>query len=82
VLFRSHGEAAGTAAALLGAVQFGTGAVAAPLVGVLGNDGLAMATVVAGGMVAATLALLLVARPHRMTDPEITSAALPEPAIA
>ena len=38
-----HGEAAGTAAALLGAVQFGVGAVAAPLVGVLGNGSVAMA---------------------------------------
>ncbi|MEV4532756.1 multidrug effflux MFS transporter [Asanoa sp. NPDC049518] len=82
VAMTRHGEAAGTAAALLGAVQFGTGAVAAPLVGVLGNDGVAMATVVAGGMVAATLALVLVARPHRMTDPEITPVAVPEPAVA
>ncbi|SNT26433.1 MFS transporter, DHA1 family, bicyclomycin/chloramphenicol resistance protein [Asanoa hainanensis] len=82
VAMTRHGEAAGTAAALLGAVQFGTGAVAAPLVGVLGNDGLAMATVVAGGMVASTLALVLVARPHRMTDPELTPAAIPEPAVA
>ena len=48
VAMTRHGEAAGTAAALLGAVQFGTGAIAAPLVGVLGNGGLAMATVVAG----------------------------------
>jgi len=77
-----HGEAAGTAAALLGAIQFGTGALAAPLVGVLGNDGVAMATVVAGGMVAATLVLLLVARPHRLTDPEPATTAVPEPAAA
>jgi DHA1 family bicyclomycin/chloramphenicol resistance-like MFS transporter len=32
-----HGEAAGTAAALLGCVQFGVGALVAPLVGVLGS---------------------------------------------
>ncbi|MDG4824184.1 multidrug effflux MFS transporter [Asanoa sp. WMMD1127] len=76
VAMSRHGEAAGTAAALLGAVQFGTGALAAPLVGVLGNDGLGMAVVVAGGMVAATLALLLVARPQRITEPE----AVPVPA--
>jgi MFS transporter, DHA1 family, multidrug resistance protein len=46
-----HGEAAGTAAALLGATQFALGALIAPLVGVLGNDGPAMAltmTVCAG----------------------------------
>jgi len=33
-----HGEAAGTAAAMLGFVQFGVGAVVAPLVGLLGSD--------------------------------------------
>ena len=32
-----HGEAAGTAAAMLGAVQFGVGAVVAPLVGLFGS---------------------------------------------
>ncbi len=32
-----HGEAAGTAAAMLGAVQFGIGAVVAPLVGMFGS---------------------------------------------
>ena len=33
-----HGEAAGTAAALLGCVQFGVGALVAPLVGLIGSD--------------------------------------------
>jgi DHA1 family bicyclomycin/chloramphenicol resistance-like MFS transporter len=61
-----HGEAAGTAAALLGAVQFGVGALAAPLVGVLGTGSVAMAVVVAGGMVSATVVLLLVVRPWRL----------------
>ena len=61
-----HGEAAGTAAALLGAVQFGVGALAAPLVGVLGVGATAMALVVAGGMVAANLVLALVVRPWRL----------------
>ena len=61
-----HGEAAGTAAALLGAVQFGVGALAAPVVGVLGNGSTAMAVVVAGGMLAAVLVLLVVVRPHRL----------------
>ncbi|WP_203705395.1 multidrug effflux MFS transporter [Asanoa iriomotensis] len=75
VAMTRHGEAAGTAAALLGAVQFGTGALAAPLVGVLGNDSVAMAVVVAGGMVAATSALLLVARPHRMPAEPVPVAA-------
>ena len=61
-----HGEAAGTAAALLGAVQFGVGALAAPLVGVLGAGAVAMATVVLGGTAAANLVLWLVVRPRRI----------------
>ncbi|WP_432993314.1 multidrug effflux MFS transporter [Dactylosporangium sp. CA-233914] len=61
-----HGEAAGTAAALLGAVQFGAGAVAAPLVGVLGVGAVAMAIVVLGGMSAAALVFWLVVRPRRL----------------
>ncbi|WP_446220725.1 multidrug effflux MFS transporter [Micromonospora sp. IBHARD004] len=65
-----HGEAAGTASALLGAVQFGVGALAAPLVGVLGTGAVAMALVVAGGMVAAMAVLLVVVRPARLADLE------------
>nr|WP_236718270.1 multidrug effflux MFS transporter [Actinoplanes sp. TFC3] len=61
-----HGEAAGTAAALLGAIQFGVGALAAPLVGVLGNDAVGMGLVIAGGMVAANIVLALVVRPWRL----------------
>jgi len=61
-----HGEAAGTAAALLGAVQFGIGALAAPLVGVFGTGAVAMALVIAGGMIAANLVLVLVARPWQL----------------
>ena len=52
-----HGEAAGTAAALLGATQFGLGALIAPLVGVLGNDGPAMAVTMTAGAAIAWLAL-------------------------
>lgn len=61
-----HGEAAGTAAALLGAVQFGVGALAAPLVGVLGNSSLAMAIVVAGTMLASVGVLRVVVRPKQL----------------
>jgi MFS transporter, DHA1 family, multidrug resistance protein len=71
-----HGEAAGTAAALLGAVQFGVGALAAPLVGMLGTGAVGMALVIAGGMVAANLVLVLVARPWRLP------ADAPHPAVA
>ncbi|MFF0658403.1 multidrug effflux MFS transporter [Micromonospora tulbaghiae] len=69
-----HGEAAGTASALLGAVQFGVGAVAAPLVGVLGTGAVAMALVVAGGMVAALLVLLVVVRPSQLAGLEAAPA--------
>jgi len=73
-----HGETAGTAAALLGAVQFGVGALAAPLVGILGVGATAMALVVAGGMVAAILVLVLVVRPWQLPvedpDPALTAA--------
>jgi MFS transporter, DHA1 family, multidrug resistance protein len=73
-----HGEAAGTAAALLGAVQFGIGALAAPLVGVVGTGAVAMAVVIAGGMVAANVVLVLVARPWRLpveaVDPAVATA--------
>jgi DHA1 family bicyclomycin/chloramphenicol resistance-like MFS transporter len=54
-----HSEASGTAAALLGAAQFGLGAAVAPLVGVLGNDELALAVVMTTGVVIALLALLV-----------------------
>ena len=63
-----HGEIAGTAAALLGAVRFGTGAIAAPLVGVLGNDSVAMAIVVAASVAMATAVLLVTVRPSRLLD--------------
>jgi DHA1 family bicyclomycin/chloramphenicol resistance-like MFS transporter len=54
-----HGEAAGTAAALFGSLNFGLGALAAPVVGLLGNDSVAMATVMAGGAALAATVLLL-----------------------
>jgi MFS transporter, DHA1 family, multidrug resistance protein len=62
-----HGEAAGTAAAILGCIQFGVGAVVAPLVGAFGST---TATPMAAVMVALTvLAGLLmfgvVQREHR-----------------
>ncbi|MFC4037036.1 multidrug effflux MFS transporter [Dactylosporangium siamense] len=80
-----HGEAAGTAAALLGAVQFGVGAVAAPLVGVLGTGATAMAVVIAGGMLTATATLLVVVRPGALVTPEDEASGVtldPTPAAA
>ncbi len=61
-----HGEAAGTAAALLGATQFGVGALAAPLVGAFGVGANAMAAVVVLGMLAANVVLWLVVRPRQL----------------
>ncbi|HVL84425.1 MAG TPA: multidrug effflux MFS transporter [Pseudonocardia sp.] len=66
-----HGEAAGTAAALLGAVQFGTGAIVSPAVGVLGNDAVAMGAVVAVAMALSLTVLLLVVRPWQLTDLDV-----------
>lgn len=57
-----HGETAGTASALLGACQFGLGALIAPLVGVLGNDGPAMAIIMTAGAAIALVALGAVLR--------------------
>jgi DHA1 family bicyclomycin/chloramphenicol resistance-like MFS transporter len=71
-----HGETAGTAAALLGAVQFGVGAVVSPLVGVFGNDATAMATTMAGGLALSLLVLVLVVRPWRLADLEPVPAEL------
>ncbi|MGY1592837.1 multidrug effflux MFS transporter [Geodermatophilus sp. SYSU D00708] len=65
-----HGESAGAAAALLGAVQFGVGASVAPLVGVLGNDAAAMGTVVVGALLVAIAVLVTVVRPWRLAEPE------------
>ena len=63
-----HGEAAGTAAALLGATQMGVGAAVSPLVGVLGNDALAMGAVMAAGAVLALAVLYAVVRPWTLAD--------------
>ncbi|WP_169064686.1 multidrug effflux MFS transporter [Geodermatophilus dictyosporus] len=63
-----HGEAAGTAAALLGAVQFGVGALVAPLVGLLGNDAVAMGAVVVAALVTAIVVLVVVVRPWELPD--------------
>lgn len=58
-----HGEIAGTAAALLGAAQFGVGGLAAPVVGLLGTGKVAMAVVIAAAMLAAAALTAAVVRP-------------------
>lgn len=56
-----HGEAAGGAAALLGAAQFGLGAIVAPVVGALGNDAVAVSTTMVATSAAALAALGVIA---------------------
>ncbi|MHA6620600.1 multidrug effflux MFS transporter [Pseudonocardia sp. DLS-67] len=70
VALSRHGETAGTAAALLGATQFGVGALVSPLVGVLGNDAAAMSATIASGLVLSLTVLVLVVRPWRLVDAE------------
>lgn len=55
------GPDAGSRAALLGAAQFGIGAAAAPLSGLLGGTAVAMAGVMAGALLGAALAYRLTA---------------------
>lgn len=80
VALARHPDAAGTAAAVLGAAQFGLGAAVAPLVGVLGNDEFALALVMTTGMVIALLALLAVGVPATGTEDDVTGDAVAEPA--
>ena len=70
-----HGDAAGTAAALLGAIQFGVGALVSPVVGLLGNDAVAIGIVVVVSLVLATVVLIGVARLGRLSVPD-------QPAVA
>jgi DHA1 family bicyclomycin/chloramphenicol resistance-like MFS transporter len=65
-----HGDAAGTAAALLGAIQFGVGALVSPVVGLLGNDAGAIGTVVVVSLVLAIVVLVGVVRPGRLSVPD------------
>ncbi|TCP48455.1 DHA1 family bicyclomycin/chloramphenicol resistance-like MFS transporter [Tamaricihabitans halophyticus] len=60
-----HGEAAGTAAGMLGTGQFGLGALFAPLIGLFGNDGPALAIAMTAGVVIAVCLLGSVVRGQR-----------------
>jgi len=69
-----HPEAAGTASALLGALQMGSGAVVAPVVGIAGTGtALPMASVMAA------LGLTAVASLFVLTRPAAAPVAVPEP---
>jgi DHA1 family bicyclomycin/chloramphenicol resistance-like MFS transporter len=65
-----YGDSAGSAAALLGAVQFGVGAAVSPLVGLLGNDALAMGAVIVASLLLAVAVLLVVVRPWTLAEPQ------------
>ncbi|MGK2866984.1 MAG: multidrug effflux MFS transporter [Mycobacterium sp.] len=65
VALSRHHDAAGTAAALLGAAQFGLGAITAPVVGLLGNNEFALAVVMLVGSAVALAAMLFVGLPSR-----------------
>jgi DHA1 family bicyclomycin/chloramphenicol resistance-like MFS transporter len=65
-----HGEAAGTAAALLGAIQFGVGALVSPVVGLLGNDAVAIGSVVVTALLLAIVVLVVVVRPWQLPVPD------------
>ncbi len=79
VALSRHPDAAGTAAALLGAAQFGLGAAVAPLVGAMGNGEPALALVMTISVVVALLALLTVKTPAH--DAELSDrAVVAEPA--
>jgi DHA1 family bicyclomycin/chloramphenicol resistance-like MFS transporter len=80
VALSRHPDAAGTAAALLGAGQFGLGAAVAPLVGVLGNGELALAAVMTAGSVIALLALLAVGVSASDDDGAVPAGAVPDAA--
>jgi DHA1 family bicyclomycin/chloramphenicol resistance-like MFS transporter len=81
VALSRHPDAAGTAAALLGAAQFGLGAAIAPVVGVLGNDELALSVVMTCGVLIALVALLAVGvSTSDGADESVSEDALAEPA--
>ncbi|MEQ3552053.1 multidrug effflux MFS transporter [Pseudonocardia nematodicida] len=63
-----HGATAGTAAALLGSLQFGIGALTSPVVGLLGNDAAALGLSMFGAVALAGLSLVLIVRPWTLPD--------------
>lgn len=65
-----YGDSAGSAAALLGAVQFGVGALVSPLVGLVGNDAVAMGAAIVAALVLAVAVLLVVVvvRPWQLPE--------------
>src|SRR4051794_4121779 len=65
-----YGDSAGSAAAMLGAVQFSIGAAISPVVGLLGNDAVAMGSVILGALTLAVAVLVLVVLPWPLPEPQ------------
>jgi DHA1 family bicyclomycin/chloramphenicol resistance-like MFS transporter len=79
VALSRHHDASGTAAALLGAAQFGLGAVTAPVVGMLGNNEFALALVMLVGSAVALAAMAFVGLPSRAAEVPADAEALGDP---
>jgi MFS transporter, DHA1 family, multidrug resistance protein len=79
VALSRHHEASGTAAALLGAAQFGLGAVTAPVVGMLGNNEFALALVMLVGSAVALAAMVFVGLPSRAEEVSADAEVLGDP---
>lgn len=60
----NHGAEAGTAASLIGALNFGIAGIVSPLVGMMGVSVASMATVMVGSLVVGNLVFWLVVRPR------------------
>jgi DHA1 family bicyclomycin/chloramphenicol resistance-like MFS transporter len=73
-----HGETAGTAAALLGATQFGVAGLVGPIYGVVGLSAVTMAGIITGGLALTLTIYLLVVQPWRLVpmDPNAVVLAL------
>ncbi len=75
---QAHGDTAGTAAALLGAAQFGVAALIGPVYGVVGLSAVSMACLIAGGLLLTLAIYVLVVRPWQL---EPVSGDLPPVAV-
>ncbi len=64
----NHGREAGTAASMIGAMNFGVAGLISPVVGMLGASATSMAVVMIGALTVAHLSLWLVVRPRTSAD--------------
>ncbi len=86
IAMATNGHRAGSAAALLGSLQFGIGAAVAPITGLFGQTALAMAVVMFSVIVAGAVLLLGVSRlwrrdAARTATPRTAELAAPAPAL-